>query len=530
MGDARLFGQDAGRVHLFAAGDHGREIAAALADAEYRVSASRVGGDLQPGDRGLVIACAPDAERARDLVRRLRSQSSRAFILLACSVDLSVEELRQLRAMGADDVATMDPAEIVRRVALAPPSAEEEMTPALHVAPWHTLVEASPDIMMVLDREGSILYINHTIPGFEIAQVLNTSAFNYMPPDARESFEEYLRSAYEESAESTYQMVASGPQGSRAVYDSHMLPVVVDEKVVAVALTTRDVTAQHEQDKQRQAVEERGSSLQKAQSLRLLASGVAHDFNNLIGVIMANASRALRRSENEAVRESLDVILRASQSAGDLTKQLLAYSGEQHSESTVTDLSLQVASMKKLMRAAVPASIDMNFELSENVPVVDVDVSKLQHAVLNLVINGRDAIGEGPGALTIRTREHDFREGSDSGIMTCDPELRGKCAVLEVEDDGCGFDEEIRKKILNPFFTTKESGKGLGLAVVVGVMRAHGGAVAVNSRRGEGSVFRIFFPEIGDGAQPAGSRSSLIGSAERRLRQRAVKRGRRAVD
>jgi PAS domain S-box-containing protein len=366
--------------------------------------------------------------------------------------------------------------------------------------------------MMVLDREGSILYINHTVPGFEISQVLNTSAFNYMPPDARESFEEYLRSAYEESAESTYQMVASGPQGARAVYDSHMIPVVVDEKVVAVALTTRDVTAQHEQDKQRKAVEESGSSLQKAQSLRLLASGVAHDFNNLIGVIMANASRALRRSENEAVRESLDVILRASQSAGDLTKQLLAYSGEQHSESTVADLSLQVASMKKLMRAAVPASIDMKFELSENVPVVDVDVSKLQHAVLNLVINGRDAIGEGAGALTIRTGEHDFRQESDSGIMMCDSELRGKCAVLEVEDDGCGFDEEIRKNIFDPFFTTKESGKGLGLAVVVGVMRAHGGAVAVTSRRGEGTVFRIFFPEKCDRVGQSAGKPSRLGA------------------
>ncbi len=514
MGDARLMGEGAGQVHLFAAGDDGREIAAALAAAGYRVAASGDGGDPQPGDGAIVIACASDAETARDVVRRLRSESSRAFILLACFVDLDVEQLRELRAMGADDVATMDPDEIVRRVALAPPpSAAEEIAPASHVASWRTLVEASRDIMMVLDREGSILYINHTIPGFEISQVLNTSAFNYMPLDARESFEEYLRSAYEDVAETTYQMVASGPQGARAVYESHMVPVVVAEKVVAAVLTTRDVTGQQEQDRQRQAVEEIGSSLQKAQSLRLLASGVAHDFNNLIGVVMGNASRALRRSENEAVRESLDVILRASQSAGDLTKQLLAYSGEQHSESTVTDLSLQVESMKKLMRAAVPASIDMTFELSEDVPVVDIDVSKLQHAVLNLVINGRDAIGEGPGALTIRTREHDFREGSDSGIMMCDPELRGKCAVLEVEDDGCGFDEEIRTKIFDPFFTTKESGKGLGLAVVVGVMRAHGGAVAVTSRRGEGTAFRIFFPESGDGAGQSAGKPSRLGAS-----------------
>ena len=257
MGDARLIGDGAARLQLFAAGDEGRGIAAALEDAGYHVDATSDGGDSQLGDGAIVIACASDAGTAKDVVRRLRSESSRAFILLACAVDLGVEQLRNLRAMGADDVATMDPAgartqpATVGRVALAPPRVAEETSPALHVGSWRTLVEGSRDIMMVLNRQGSILYINHTVPRFEISEVLNTSAFNYMPPDARKSFEEYLRSAYEDAAETTYQMEASGPQGAHAVYESHMVPVVVAEKVVAVALTTRDITGQQEQDRQR---------------------------------------------------------------------------------------------------------------------------------------------------------------------------------------------------------------------------------------------------------------------------------------
>jgi len=175
--------------------------------------------------------------------------------------------------------------------------------------------------------------------------------------------------------------------------------------------------------------------------------------------------------------EKLDDILRSSQRAADLTKQLLAYSGKGRHFLQKVELSTMVRRIQGLIEAAVPKKVSLELDLGKQLPRIDADANQVQQLILNLVSNAVEAIGEESGALVIRT-------GRDIGDKV----------YVEVRDNGCGMDAETRSKIFDPFFTTKFTGRGLGLAAVAGIARGHNGEVRVTSAPGEGSTFRVSFP------------------------------------
>jgi PAS domain S-box-containing protein len=504
------------RVHVVADGVAAGAIAAALEAAGFETSAGDDGvAELPPEDWSIVVACCVNCDMGLALTRRLRGQSPHAFVLLVCSQAPTTRELEALLQVGIDDVATANTDDVIRRVTIAHQRASEAKGAALH-AHWRALVEGSREIMLTCDRDAVILYINHTVPGLDREQVIGSNALDYVPPEHSEKLRGYIHAAFDERASRIYEVESIGAQGSPATFQSQMAPVIVDDKVVAAAIVTREVTAEREQERQHQALQSQVLAVQKAESLSLLASGIAHDFNNLVGVMMGNASTLLRRAKDAEMRKMLDGIVSAGENAGVLAKQLLAYAGHKPSEISMADLSLQLRAMHKLLATTVPDTIRLELRLSDDVPPADLDVSGLQQVVLNLVINARDAIGDHEGCITVSTGEHDFGREAVDGIVLCSPELRGRCAVLEIHDDGCGIDDATRAKIFEPFFTTKSNGRGLGLAVVSGVMRSHGGAVAVASTGGRGSVFRLYFPAS---ERPASSRRGLARARRMATRQ-----------
>jgi CheY-like chemotaxis protein len=214
---------------------------------------------------------------------------------------------------------------------------------------------------------------------------------------------------------------------------------------------------------------------------------VAHDFNNLLTSIMGNASLiAADVPQGSPQAERLDDILRSSQRAADLTKQLLAYSGKGRHFLQKVELSTLVRRIQGLIEAAVPKKLRLDLQLGKQLPRIDADSNQIQQLILNLVSNAVEAIGEENGAITIRT-------GSDIS----------DAVYIEVKDTGCGMDAETRSKIFDPFFTTKFTGRGLGLAAVSGIARGHKADVRVTSAPGEGSTFRVSFPSSEATALPA---------------------------
>jgi len=245
----------------------------------------------------------------------------------------------------------------------------------------------------------------------------------------------------------------------------------------------------------------------KDESLTVLAGGVAHDFNNLLAAILGHASLALKSlPPGNAARRHVEKAASAVERAADLTRQMLAYSGRGHFVVRPTDFNALIRENLPLLEVALPKAVRLVTELEAALPPVDADVGQIQQVLMNLVINAAEAIGPGGGTVTVSTGLR--RVGpSDSALWRASgqPLRPGAHVCLEVRDDGPGIDAATLERIFEPFFTTKFTGRGLGLAAVLGVVRGHRGALSVDSAPGRGTVFRLLFApseESGEGRHP----------------------------
>jgi len=235
---------------------------------------------------------------------------------------------------------------------------------------------------------------------------------------------------------------------------------------------------------------------QKLESLGILAGGVAHDFNNLLVGMLGHSSLALSRLPAESPgRASIEKVIQAAERASDLSRQMLAYSGRGHFQVRPTDLNTLVRENLHLLEAAVPKAARLRAQLPEQAAVVEGDAGQLQQLVMNLVINAAEASGEHPGTVTITTETKRLStDGARYARFTGRELPPGQYVLLEVRDDGCGMDEETVSRVFDPFFTTKFTGRGLGLAAVLGVVRGHNGGIEIESAPGRGTSFKILLP------------------------------------
>jgi PAS domain S-box-containing protein len=236
---------------------------------------------------------------------------------------------------------------------------------------------------------------------------------------------------------------------------------------------------------------------QKLESLGVLAGGIAHDFNNLLTGILGNASLGLDSVPSESpLRPRLQDIIEASERAANLTKQLLAYAGKGRFFIEPLDISALVRGIGHLLESSIPKSAQLRMALATDLPCVVGDVSQLQQLVMNLVMNGAEAIAEGEnGTVLVAVGAQEIDDAYiQSTIWTTGDLEPGRYVTLEVQDDGCGMDEPTIARIFDPFFTTKFTGRGLGLAAVMGIVRGHKGALKVYSTPGRGTTFKVLLP------------------------------------
>jgi PAS domain S-box-containing protein len=273
-------------------------------------------------------------------------------------------------------------------------------------------------------------------------------------------------------------------------------------RIVSILSLVQDVTGQvRAQDAARRAHEERLAlesqlqEMQKLESLGVLAGGVAHDFNNLLTGILGNATLAASELPEDApLRAHLAQIEAAASRAADLCKQMLAYSGKGRFDLRTIDLDRVIEDSNALLRASVGKKADFTIQLAGNLPPIQADAAEIRQVVMNLVLNAAEALGDLEGAIRLQT-----------GIMRADkkffakahlsPDLpEGTYVFLEVADTGCGMTPDIRSRIFDPFYTTKFTGRGLGLPAVLGIVRGHDGALRVESLPGRGTTIRALFP------------------------------------
>ena len=257
-----------------------------------------------------------------------------------------------------------------------------------------------------------------------------------------------------------------------------------------------DITAHMQAEAEKRELERRFLQAQKLESLGLLAGGVAHDFNNLLAGILGHASlarRALAQGSAE-VGAAVDQIETLAIRAGELTRQLLAYSGRGRLSVHPIDLGELVRDTARMLEVVVSNQATLRLEVASELPAVEVDPTQIRQIVMNLITNASDALGHREGTISIRVTPRELDRQRLAHEFGATERAAGRYVSLEVTDTGCGMDDSVIAKLFDPFFTTKASGRGLGMSAVLGTVRGHEGAIRVRSKPGEGSSFEIVLP------------------------------------
>ena len=235
---------------------------------------------------------------------------------------------------------------------------------------------------------------------------------------------------------------------------------------------------------------------QKMESLGVLASGVAHDFNNLLVGITGQAELAkVKLPPNSPARSHIDHAITAARRAAELIGHLFAYTGQNQPEVTAIELNELIKNNLMLFQAAIPKSIELVSDLFVPLPRVNGDRGQIQQVLMNLIINAAEAIGQNRGKVTVETALTEITSLNwGQSMPTNEPLYPGQYVVVTVKDNGSGMDADTLSKIFDPFFTTKFTGRGLGLASVLGIIRSHKGGIEIQSTPGVGTQFKIFIP------------------------------------
>jgi two-component system cell cycle sensor histidine kinase/response regulator CckA len=248
---------------------------------------------------------------------------------------------------------------------------------------------------------------------------------------------------------------------------------------------------------ERKSIEEQLYQAQKMEALGRLASGVVHDLNNFLCVIIGQAEVALMKSDpDDPMHASLDIIRVSAQKAADVSRQLLAFSRKQVVEPTVLNVNETIQDLGKVLRRLIGENVELVFELSHEFCHIRADHTQFEQVLINLVVNARDAMPQG-GEVRIQTGHVEIEKGNGHHHLNIEP---GRYISICVTDTGFGMSDHVKQRIFDPFFTTKEQGKGtgLGLSTVYGIIKQSGGQIQVESEEGKGTVFQIYFPATYD--------------------------------
>jgi PAS domain S-box-containing protein len=336
------------------------------------------------------------------------------------------------------------------------------------------VIENLPDYVSMLDREHRFIWVNRVAPGLDVEQVLGVTIETFLAPDSIAPTSAAIDAAFTTGLAGQCETEGYRDAHSTRWVLNRAVPLDRGGKVDAVLLITSDIS---QLKRAEQALREKDKQLQHAQhleSIGQLAGGIAHDFNNLLQVIDGNLHFVREGLANgEGINEDLEQALRATRAAAELTSRLLAVGRRKRLAPTRVDLGALTSVNMRMLRAAIPENVNILFEPPAEPCFVQVDAPEFEQVLINLCVNARDAMPHG-GNLRIWIEP----DGVDH-------------VALNVTDDGVGIPKEHLARVFEPFFSTKVAGSGLGLAVVAGIIAAHGGTIDAESDGVRGTTMRV---------------------------------------
>ncbi|MBI5251114.1 MAG: PAS domain S-box protein [Desulfomonile tiedjei] len=355
-----------------------------------------------------------------------------------------------------------------------------------------TAIEQSAESVMITNADGVIQYVNRTteqITGFEMSEIIGNTPRIFKSGMHDKAFYEQLWDTIKAGNVWSGRIINKKKDGTLCHEDATISPVRdASGKIANFVAVKRDVTEHLELSRQLQQA-------QKMEAIGTLAGGVAHDFNNLLTVVTGFSELLLiDKDQQDPAYADLQKINQAARNGADLVQRLLAFSRKAETKPRPLNLNHQIEQLKKMLTRTIPKMIEIELNLAYGLSPVNADPTQMDQILMNLSVNARDAMPEG-GKLAIETANFVIDEDYARSHLEAKP---GKYVLLSVSDTGSGMDKEILEHIFEPFYTTKEAGKGtgLGLAMVYGIVTQHGGHMRCYSEPGHGTTFRIYLPAL----------------------------------
>jgi len=444
---------------------------------------ARPGEDAQAEERARRVLAGETSHRETQAVRR----DGTPFDVEVRSVPIQYRGRPHVLAMGRDITA--------RRLADAALRASEEQ--------YRAIFNATADALVLRDADFRIVDVNpayEAMSGFGRAEVIGGDRVITHPlqlnPSLRELHQRVL-------AGETIHLEAEGVRkdGTRIEIELRGAPIQHEGRP-HVLYIGRDITTRKRAETERLALEAQLRQAQKMEAIGHLTGGIAHDFNNILTSIMGYVTLASERpgaAEDRRLGSYLEQALLSSRRARDLIRQMLTFSRGQRGPRRPVDLRRVAAESARLLRSSMPATLELETLAAPDVPLASLDRVQAEQVLLNLCINARDAL-EGHGKVRVGVGRSPIRQAT---CTSCRAQFEGEFVELAVADDGPGIPPEVMERMFEPFFSTKEVGKGsgMGLATVHGIVHEHGGHVVVESTPGRGATFRVLFPVLGADGQ-----------------------------
>ena len=418
--------------------------------------------------------------------RRLKDARARIETLEASAKQIQKEPREDLLRDEAPQTVISDGAQALHQAEQAEQFAE-------------TLLESATILILAVDVQERLRLFNERareITGYQLDEKFASNWMEMLFPGeefapAREALQAKLRGEIQEEVVETLLVAKSGAEHTiswqcrKVMYQDEPLCLMF-----GVDMTERSLA-----ERERHELERKLLDMQKLESMGVLAGGIAHDFNNLLTAILGNAQLArLQLQQTSPLRPHLLEIERTSMQAADLCKQMLAYSGQGRIEVRLIDLNRAIRDMSQLLRVSVAKKAQLSFNLAHDLPRVRGDVSQIRQVLMNLVINASESITGNEGSIWVSTGVVHRAKELFRGIHVTGKPEEGDYVFVEIADTGCGMNEETQARIFDPFFTTKFTGRGLGLAAVLGIVKGHGGTLELESHEEEGTTFTLLFP------------------------------------
>jgi PAS domain S-box-containing protein len=362
---------------------------------------------------------------------------------------------------------------------------------------YRRLVESCPE-PIVVHSGGRIRFINPAgvgLLGAESAEdLLGRPIMDFVHADFHAIVAERVRKM-EDTGEPGYRLEEKILRLDGSVVEVEVAGArVLFQGEPAIQLVGRDLTHRKRAEEERRRHADRVRETRRRESLFVLAEGVAHQLSELSSTIVESADHALAQGAEGARASSFAAIRRAGLRIRALTEQLLAFIGKRRAIARPVDLSALVMEISDRLEGEVGAGVALTFDLPARLPRALLDAVQVRRVAIGLARNAADALGERGGTIVVRTGAADVHEERLARVQPPDTLAPGRYVLLEVRDAGCGMDAETRARILEPFFTTKSPGRGLGLSEVLGLVRAQGGGLEIESEPGRGTRVTVLFP------------------------------------